>query len=67
MARKIYAQVEAPNGTLFKIQATGQTWTLYFKEPSKKWKRIQSAVDAKFLYQVMMNQRDFRKMNEVVD
>jgi len=68
LVRKIYAQKKAPTGAEFKIQDTGQGyWALSVKEPSKKrWDRIQVSVDAKFLYQVMMNQRDFKNLKEVV-
>lgn len=62
---KIYDSRTAPDGTGFKIQQTGDKWTLYVTTPSKikgklKWERIQSSYDAKFLQQVMMNQREFK-------
>lgn len=58
---RIYAETSSPTGAEFKIQETGMTWTLYVKEPNEnKWEKIQSSVDAKFLHQVMMNQKEFR-------
>lgn len=59
--QKLYTLKTAPDGTMFKIQDIGLGWTLFVKEKgSKRWDEIQSAADAKFLYQVMMNQKEFR-------
>jgi hypothetical protein len=58
---KIYEQVTASNGVQFKIVQAGLVWRLFVKEfGSRRWSEIQSAVDAKLLHQVMMNQKEFR-------
>jgi hypothetical protein len=56
---RIYEQVELRD-RMFKIQQTGQNWTLYFKKKgSGKWKRIQSMADARMLSQVLHSQKEF--------
>lgn len=63
---KILAYKKARNGTEFKIQNTGQNWTLFVKEKNKnKWERIQSDRNALFLNQVMKNQKEF-KLKKVI-
>lgn len=58
---KIFELKKSKDGTEFKIQETGMNWTLYVKEKGQsRWVKIQSDVDAKFLHQVMMNQKEFQ-------
>jgi hypothetical protein len=62
MVKDLYAYRVAKNGAEFKIQATGQNWTLYVREVGKnKWEKIQSSVDAKLLFRIMMNQKEFKE------
>jgi hypothetical protein len=57
----------APDGTKFKINEEGMVWRLYVKEKNKeKWGRIQSSVDLKILKRIMMNQKEFKKLKEMV-
>lgn len=63
--RKIY-DARQVGDTGFKIQETGDRWTLYVTAPSKikgkkKWEKIQTSYDAKFLQQVMLNQPEFKR------
>jgi len=61
MFMAIYEEKTAPDGTKFKIQSIGQKWSLYVKEPiNKSFKRIQTSYDAKFLSQVLHNQKEFK-------
>ena len=63
---KIY-DARTVGNTSFKIQETGDRWTLYVTVPAKtkgkkKWEKIQTSYDAKFLQQVMLNQSEFKKV-----
>jgi hypothetical protein len=58
----IYETKKARNGAEFKIQSSGQKWSLWVKEPKgTAFKKIQSSYDAKFLSQVLHNQKEFRQ------
>ena len=45
---------------LFQIRETGQNWSIYFKEPRKSFKKIQSVSNLLLAKQIVNNQRECR-------
>jgi hypothetical protein len=57
----------APDGTKFKINEEGMFWRLYVKEKnSNKWEIIQQSVDLNIIKRVMSNQKEFKKLKDVM-